>query len=189
MPSHGAGVVPWNWLVLVTSRVATIAAELRISGWCLRRWAARDDVNHGRHEAPTTDGRRELVWLRRGLRRRRSSLNEPPRTSSLLRGRRRRCGTSEPCDAFLSSSSALPRPRPVAGRSGTRALACRRRWTSPYFAASSPLARGVRGAASQPLRIIIGTKPRQGGQPVQVRVPRDEPQCDRPPRAAGERVQ
>lgn len=48
--------------------VATIAAELGISESCLRRWMARDDVDHGRREGLASDERAELVRLRRELR-------------------------------------------------------------------------------------------------------------------------
>ena len=45
--------------------VARIASDLGISGSCLRRWMAQDDVDAGCREAISADEHCELVELRR----------------------------------------------------------------------------------------------------------------------------
>ncbi|MBU6213998.1 MAG: transposase [Actinomycetales bacterium] len=45
--------------------VAQVARDLGISGSCLRRWMAVDDVDSGRREGVTSAERAELVALRR----------------------------------------------------------------------------------------------------------------------------
>lgn len=48
--------------------VAEIAKDLGISESCLRNWMSQADINEGVKEGLTTDGRAELVRLRREVR-------------------------------------------------------------------------------------------------------------------------
>ena len=48
--------------------IAQIAADLGISGSCLRNWVHQADIDEGRREGLSSDERAELVRLRRELR-------------------------------------------------------------------------------------------------------------------------
>ena len=55
-------------LVAQGNPVAQTARDLGISESCLRNWMSRDQIDAGRKPGLTTEGRKELVELRRRLR-------------------------------------------------------------------------------------------------------------------------
>ena len=73
--------------------IARIAADLGIAGSCLHRWLRQADVDEGHREGLTSDGRVELVRLRRAnrtLEMENEILSAPPPSS-----RARTCSQNE----------------------------------------------------------------------------------------------